>query len=179
MPTFFSNRTSVKGSPAGIRLVDISDRPVEAEVLRDGAKVARVDIREDLVADFIAADRLDGRALQQRVIFQSVSAGARVPRGTEVDVVLSSPYLIGTDFVAGSHIDLSEVTIGLVAESYLANPEIRRAVQLADTPDDLAPSVVQALEGFAQDNNVRIDSADPERDFQAFYTAVKAADAFN
>jgi hypothetical protein len=162
----------------GLRVIDISDKPVQAEVLRDGVKVPPVQIREDLVADFVADDRLDGRIIQQRVIYQSVQPEARVPRGTVVDLVLSSPFLIGTDFVAGSHADLAEQSIGQVGEIFLQDDALRREVQLAERYVDLTPGAQEAIQSAARNAQINLEDNDPQRDPQALYVAIKAADAY-
>lgn len=179
MPTFdLRNLGANRTISGGLKVVDISDKPVEAEVLRDGRKVPSVKIREDLVADFVAPDRLDGRIVQTRVVYQAVPAGKRVARGTVVDLVLSNPYLIGTDFIAGSHRDLSERSIGQVADTFFVSDEIRRSIQLAEDVDELPPATRAAIETAAAENEITIDSTDPERDLQSLYVAIKAADVY-
>lgn len=167
-----------RAASGGLKVVDISDKPVEAEVVRDGRKVPPVKIRDDLVADFVAPDRLDERVRQQRVVYQSVPTGKRVARGTVVDLVLSNPYLIGTDFVAGAHRDLSERSIGQVADTFFVNEEVRRSIQQADDVNQLAPDARAAIEAAAAESEITIDETDPERDLQALYVAIKAADAY-
>ena len=169
--------TSNKASGT-VKFVDISDKPVEAEVVRDGRKVPQVKIREDLVADFVAPDRLDDRTLQTRVVYQTVPAGKRVARGTVVDLVMSNPYLIGTDFVTGSHRDLSERSIGQVADTFFENVEIRRGIQLSESVEELSPQVRAAIEATAAENDIAIDKSDTERDLQSLFVAMKAADAY-
>lgn len=180
MATFNMSNPSLasRALTGGIKVVDISDKPVEAEVVRDGRKVPQVQIREDLIADFIAPDRLDGRILQTRVVHQTVPAGMRVARGTVVDLVMSSPYLIGTDFVAGSHRDLSERSIGQVADTFFVSEEIRRNIQLSENVEQLPPQTRAAIEAAASQSNITIDASDSGRDLQSLFVAIKAADAF-
>jgi hypothetical protein len=165
-------------STTSFRFVDVSDKPVEAEVIRNGIKVPRVDIREDLVADFVAPDRLDDRLLQPRVVFQSVKTGERVPRGTQVDIVLSSPFLINADLIAGSHSALAQRSIGEVAELFLADENIQRAVRTAGSAEDLSPDVRGAIEEAAAANDIAIDGAQPNQDFQALFKTIQAAQTF-
>lgn len=179
MPTFdLRNSGQLSQTAGGLKVVDISDKPVEAEVLRDGLKVPSINIREDLVADFVADDRLDRRVVQQRVIYQSVRTGARVPRGTVVDLVLSSPFLIGTDFVAGSHADLAEQSIGQVGEIFFAQEGIREDVQRAERFEDLPAATQEQIQSAARENNIALEDGDPERSPQSLYLAIKAADAY-
>lgn len=172
------NRGTFGKTSGGVKVVDISDKPVEAEVLRDGRKVPPVQIREDLVADFVAPDRLDGRIVQTRVVYQAVPAGKRVARGTVVDLVLSNPYLIGTDFIAGSHSDLSHRSLGQVADTFFVSTEVRRSIQLADDVAELPTDARAAIEAAAVENDITLDETDPERDLQSLYVAIKAADAY-
>jgi hypothetical protein len=163
---------------SGIKFVDISDKPVEAEVIRNGVKVGRVDIRQDLVADFIAPDRLDTRLAQPRVIFQSVPRDKRVARGTVVDVVLSSPHLIGANFVAGSHTGLAGRSLGDVGDLFLANAAVEDAVRKATTPDELNAEVRGSIEATAVQNNIAVSPTAPQQDFNALFAAIKAAQTF-
>jgi hypothetical protein len=166
------------GAASGFKFVDISDKPVEAEVIRNGVKVGRVDLREDLVLDYIAPDRLDDRLAQPRIVFQNVKAGDRVARGTVVDVVLSSRYLVGADFVAGSHASLAERSIGEVGDLFLADSAVENAIRGASSPDDLSPEIRGAIENTAGANDIPITSTASDRDFNALFTTIKAAQTF-
>ncbi len=175
MATFPITRTA---ATSGFKFVDISDKPVEAEVIRNGAKVGRVDLRQDLVLDYVAPERLDDRLTQPRVVFQSVKAGDRVARGTVVDIVLSSRYLIGTDFVAGSHATLAQRSIGEVGDLFLADTGVETAIRRAASPEDLSPDIRSAIEETASANDIPITPTAPDRDFNALFTAIKAAQTF-
>jgi hypothetical protein len=169
---------SPRQAAAGIKFVDISDKPVEAEVIRNGAKVGRVDIREDLIADFIAPDRLDDRLEQPRVVFQSVPTGRRVARGTVVDVVLSGRYLVGADFVTGSHVGLAQRSIGEVGDLFFANEAVENAVRRAATAEELPPDVREQIEQTAARNDIPITTTTPDSDFGALFRTIKAAQTF-
>lgn len=159
--------------------VDISDKPIEAEVIRNGAKVARVNIRDDLIGEFVAPERLDPRPLQQRVVFQSIATGQRVARGTVVNIVLASRFLIGTDFVTGSHASLFDRSIGDVGDLFLVNPAVDSAVRRATSLEELAPDIRASIEQTAAQNNIAITPSDQARDFQALFTTIKAAQTFS
>lgn len=161
-----------------VRFVDISDRPVEAEVLRNGVKVSKVEIREDLVQNFIAPENLDVRLDQPRIVFQSVAAGQRVARGTVVDIVLASRYLVGADFVRGAHPGLVARSVGEVGDLFLAAPDVEDAVRRAAAPEDLSATARAAIEATAAANNVAIDGTAPGQDFRALFTTIKAAQTF-
>ena len=169
---------STRNIAAGQLFVDISDKPVEAEVIRNGSKVARVNIREDLIGDFIAPERLDQRLVQQRVVFQSVAIGQRVARGTVVNIVLASSFIIGTDFVTGSHAGLAQQSIGQVGDMFFVNPLVETAMRRATVADDLPPEIRTAIEATAAQNDIQITPADQSQDFQALFTTIKAAQTF-
>ena len=158
--------------------VDISDKPIEAEVIRNGAKVARVNIRDDLISEFVAPERLDARLVQQRVVFQSIATGQRVARGTVVNIVLANRFLIGTDFVIGSHVSLASQSIGEVGDLFLVSPAVESAVRRAASIEELAPDIRASIEQTAAQNDITITPADPARDIQALYTTIKAAQTF-
>jgi hypothetical protein len=158
--------------------VDISDKPVAAEVIRNGAKVATVSIRDDLIGEFVAPERLDARLVQQRVVFQSIATGQRVPRGTVVNIVLASSFILGTDFVTGSHIGLADRSIGDVGDLFLVNPAVESAVRRATTIEELSPDIRGVIETTAAQNDIAITPADQASDFQALFTTIKAAQTF-
>ena len=157
----------------------MSDKPVEAEVVRNGYKVPSVALNENLIADFVANEKLDGLKVQQRVAYQSVPTGKRVPRGTVVDVVLSSPYLMDVGLILGAHEDLRETSIGQLGETYFVDEKIRNEVRKAQSSTDLSAEATATLQAIAEENKLEFDAGDPARDFDAFYVAIKAADAYN
>lgn len=171
-------RFTTQDISSGQLFVDISDRPVEAEVIRNGARVARVNIRDDLIGEFVAPERLDARLVQQRVVFQSIATGQRVARGTVVNIVLASSFIIGTDFVTGSHASLADRSIGDVGDLFLVNPSVESAVRRAASIEELAPDIRIAIEQTAAQNDIPITAADQARDFQALFTTIKAAQTF-
>lgn len=171
------SKTQIAAS-SGIKFVDISDKPVEAEVIRNGSKVGRVDLREDLVLDYVAPERLDPRLEQPRIVFQSIRSGERVPRGTVVDIVLSGRYLINADFIAGSHASLAERSIGDVGDLFLVNPAVEDAVRKATSADDLNADIRGLIEQTAGQNDIPITDTAPDRDFKSLFTAIKAAQTF-
>lgn len=175
MATFKTNEVQT----AGLRVVDVSDKPIEAEVVRNGYKVPSVALNENLIADFVADDKLDGIKVQQRVAYQSVPAGKRVARGTVVDVVLSSPYLMDAGLIVGAHQGLRETSIGTVGETYFADQKVRDEVRKAQSADDLSAGARASLEAIAEEQGLELINEDPTRDFGAFYTVIKAADAYS
>lgn len=176
MALISSGKTSAR---AGRTLVDISDKPIEANIIREGKKVPPVDLKDDLLGDFVAPDRLDDRLAQPRVVYQSIKPGERVVRGTTVDVVLSSVFLIKSDLVAGSHTGLAEHPVGDVALMFLADEAVGRAVQSAATADDLSQETRKAIEETAAENDITIDETDSGRDFKALFKSIQAAQAFS
>lgn len=172
----FSFSESSRG--VGVKLVDISDKPVEANVIRNGVQVPRIDLREDLIADFVADERLDDRVTQPRVVFQSIKVGARVPRGTTVNVTLSSKFLLGVNLVSGAHMGLANNTIGEVGELFLQDEAVSKALQGAKTPADLRPEERGAIEEAAAKNGLEIIETQAGQDFEALFVTLQAAQAF-
>jgi len=161
------------------RVIDISDKPVESEVLRNGNKIPALMLDEDRVANIIAADLLDDITVQPRVVYQSISSGTRIPRGTSVDIVLASPFLVDVDVIPGAHIDMTADNMGNIAELYLADAEVRQAIGQARGYDDLPPAIRVQLEQTASDNNVGLVQGTPGQDNQALFNVLQAANTYS
>lgn len=164
---------------ASYRIIDVSDRPVESEVLRNGYKVPAIELDQDRVANIIADEFLDRLTIQPRVVYQSIPSGTRVPRGTTVDIVLTSPFLIGVDVLPGAHVDLVADNMGNVADIYLADIEVRNAIGMASTYDELPPAVRTQLETAARDNNVTLAEDTPGQDTQSLFHVLQAANTYS
>ena len=138
----------------------------------------RVDLNEALVGDFVAPDRLDERVVQPRVVYQSIKPGQRVTRGTSVDIVLASKFLVPTDFVAGAHEDLRERSIGDVGSVFLRDKQISDAIAKAEKPEDLSSDIRGKMIEAARESDVAVNEGQAGRDFQALFLTVRAAQAF-
>ena len=166
--------------PSGtVKLIDISDKPVEATVTRDGRKVPQVEFHEELVLDFVARDVLDEPRQQPRVVYQSVKNGTRVPRGTAVDLVLTDPFLVDAGLVAGSHEGLKERPFAEVLRIFVPDEQTKREVQGAEKAEDLSPETRSIIEQKATENDIRIDERRDDQSFEALFKTIQASVAFS
>ena len=162
----------------GIKVIDVSDRPDVAQVTRDGRNVAAVKIRDDRVASIVAEDLLDRRVAQLRVLSQSIPAGTRVPRGTAVDIVLVRRSIVPAEAFEGTHADLSDLTLDVIAERWLTDDQVRSEVAVAERFDDLPEATRNTIVAIAQEQEIGIDEGDPTRRSQALYETIRVAGTF-
>ena len=163
---------------SGIKVIDVSERPESAQVIRDGRNVAEVKTRDDLVASFVAEDLLDKRLTQLRVLSQSVAPGTRVPRGTAVDIVLVRRSIVPVQVFEGTHADLSKETLDVVAETWLADEKVRSDVAAVEKFSELPEDTRSAIVRTAEAQGVVIDEGDPARRSQALYETIRVAGTF-
>src|SRR5262245_9380667 len=83
--------------------VDLSTKPAETQVVREGFKVPTVDLVPDALRDYLAIIPKG----QPRVVTQSVAAGTTVTRGTTIDLVLVEPGTIPGKIFDGHHLGLA------------------------------------------------------------------------
>lgn len=163
---------------SGIKVIDVSDRPESAQVIRDGRNIAAVKTRDDLVASFVAEDLLDKRVTQLRVLSQSIPAGTRVPRGAAVDIVLVRRNIVPVQVFEGTHADLSRATLDVVAETWLADATVRANVAAVETFEELPEASRSAIAEIAEAQGVVIDEGDPARRSQALFETIRVAGTF-
>lgn len=176
MPT---NKFFDKSSFGGVKVIDVSKKPVQAEILRDGVKVPSVFLDYDKVKDFINPELLDDIRAQPRVVAQSIAPETDIPRGTAVDIVLSNPALMGTGLVAGAHVGLAENSILEVADIFLGDPLVRREFERAARYEDLPPAVREVVETSAREREIILVEGTPGQDSNALFTAIQAAGIYS
>jgi hypothetical protein len=158
--------------------VDVSERSVSADVVRDGYRVptAKVDRAR---ADFLISDLVEiGKRDEPRVISQSVPAGTAVSAGTVVNLVLTSRSNVPLDIFDGVHRELSQRNIDELLEGTLADATIRqnflRYEQAAEVPAEVRAQLTTAL----MQNEITIDDSQPDRSFESAFNTARAALAF-
>jgi hypothetical protein len=163
-----------------IKVIDVSERPAVANVIRDGKQVPAVSVSATDLQNWLNVGVIGPIEDRRRVVTQSVSAGTRVARGTSVDIVLAEPSIIPVGVLQQPHRSLvdANLTVQAVLNNFLADPEIRNAVLDADRPDQIPPATQQRIRTEFSANNAPIDDGDPVRDFTAAFRTLKSAAAF-
>jgi hypothetical protein len=170
--------TAAAAASAGKVFVDVSDRSVSADVVREGYLVpaAKVDrARKDFfVGELVEVTKRD----EPRVISQSVAAGTAVPSGTVVNLVLTPRSNVPFDIFEGVHSDLEGRTVDQFLEGPLNDASIRENVlryeRAADVPQDVRGQLVTAF----QANEITVNDAQANTSFEAAFNGARAALAF-
>lgn len=161
-----------------LKVIDVSDRPESARVVRDGRTVPALRVREDVANSIVAPDLLDVRFVQPRVLSQSIAAGTRVPRGTTVDLVLVSRAVVPAGTFEGVHADLSERTLEQLALTFLADDAVRRDIAAAASFEELPAATRARIDEIAADEGIVIDEGDPARRHEALHETLRIAGTF-
>jgi hypothetical protein len=87
------------GPAAGPVYIDIGDQAAQAAITRNGVPIPVVPID----ATSLSAVGLIQPLFAQRVVYQSIPPGTRVPQGTSVDMNLAPPTILPMSIVQGVH----------------------------------------------------------------------------
>jgi hypothetical protein len=170
--------TSTTSQP--IKVIDVSERPAVANVIREGKQVPAVGVSANDLQNWLNVGIIGPIEDRRRVITQSVPAGTRIARISTVNIVLAEPGIIPVGVLDQPHRALVDAnfTVQRVLTNFLADPEIRNAVLDADRPDQIPPATQQRIRAEFNANEVPINDGDPVRDFGAAFRTLKSAAAF-
>jgi hypothetical protein len=171
--------TRATSSSATIKVIDVSDRPDAANVVRDGRNVPVITVRPEIADTIVAKDLLDVRQVQQRVLSQSVAPGTRVARGTVVDIVLVNKAVVPVATFEGTHLDLAQQTLDIVAAPYFADDTIRQAVFATESYAQLPAETQTALVNIAREHGVTVDAGQPGRRPEELFETLRIASTFS
>jgi len=163
-----------------IKVIDVSERPAIANVIREGKQVPSVGVSTVDLQNWLNIGVIGPIGDRRRVITQSVPRGTRVARNTSVDIVLAEPAIIPVGVLEQPHRSLvdANLTVQAVLTNFLADPEIRNAVLDADRPDQIPAATQQRIRAEFSAQQAPIDDGDPVRDFSAAFRTLKSAAAF-
>ena len=156
-----------------VTVVDLSKEPERPNIVREGLRVPAVKVRPELI-DTIVVKPVD----PLRVVFQSIAPGARVPKGTVVDIKVADPIDLKIDIIQGAHRSLAQRTIRSVIDQFLESAALRQSVLAAETAADLTETARAQILQVAAGNDVVIDETDPLHNFNALFTSLQGAAAF-
>jgi len=185
LPTGTTLRTTASLATTGlaaqaIRVIDVSEKPTQANVIRDGKQVPSVAVDATALKNFLDLGVVRPAESLTRVVAQGIPAGTRVPRGTSVDIVLAEPRIVPLGVLERPHRGLLDrgLTVQGVVDDFLADAEIRNAVLDAPGPEALPPATRERIRSAFAERDAPIDDGDPARDFGAAFRTLKAAAAF-
>jgi hypothetical protein len=171
------NLASAARAGAGEKIVDLSEEPAKAKVLRQGFDVPQAKLDARKVDQFIGdLGEVPTRELP-KVVSQSVAQGTKVPVGTVVDLVLAPRNRIPWDIFTGVHMDLAGKTLDAVDP--LFSDAAARKTLLTYTSADAVPTAEKALlQTRFQQVGITVDESDPNKTFAKAFESARGGVAF-
>jgi hypothetical protein len=176
-PTVAAERAALSRPPISI---DVGDQnAVPPAILRGGIQVVPPVVNELKVNDFV--DRLVpvDRLQVPRVISQSVPANTRVAVGTTIDLVLVPVSDIQVGLLGGTHPDVVNVAVptllNLVQDPTIA-PILQRTIDPATVTAAEKATITAAF--LKVGPNIKVDEADPTRNFATAFSTLQSARSF-
>lgn len=170
-----ASRSSVDQS---FKVIDVSEKPLKPNVVREGKQVPFVQLNKDIVEAVIAPDVIVRPGQAPRVVRQSIPAGTKVARGASVDLVLAPRQRIPGGVFVGGHNGFAQRNVEDIVGSVLEDEAVVSAVLDFEEPADLPPQGRRVVEAALQNADIAIDDEDPTRSFAAAFRTLKGAAAF-
>jgi hypothetical protein len=165
-------------TPTPVRVIDLSEKSLKPNIVREGAQVPVVTLDPDLLKQIVRPDTIIDAREAARVVSQSVPPGTRVKKGATIDLVLAARFQIPVSVIAGAHRDLAPQNLDQINKGLLADPIVAELVKKFEKPEDVPAEQRAALEGKLKSGGVTLDPADPSRTYAAAFNTLKGASAF-
>jgi hypothetical protein len=178
MATVPRDFTATATSAAGLKVIDVSDKPLKSNVVRQGKQVPAVALDQKIVDTFVTPDVIVTPTLAPRVVSQSIAPGIKVAKGASVDIVLAPRHTIPIDVIVGIHEGFRGRSVGVVVDNILTQPEVVGAVLDFETAADVPAPQRAAIEAALAANDIGIVPDDSKRNFDAAFRTLKGAAAF-
>jgi hypothetical protein len=161
-----------------LKVIDISDKPLKSNVVRQGRQVPAVALDPRAVDAILGPEVIITPGQAPRVVSQSIPPGTKVARGAGVDISLAPRSTIPIDVIVGFHPDFRGKNVGGVVEVILANRQVSDAVLDFDNAADVPAATRAVIEQTLTTNQVGINNDDPTRSFEAAFLTLKGVAAF-
>ena len=89
--------TTTRLSSGALKVIDVSEKPAQANVVREGKLVPAVTTNATALQNWVNVGVIRPVEDLRRVVSQTIPAGTRVTRGTTVDILMAEPRLIPLD----------------------------------------------------------------------------------
>ena len=172
------NVVASKASGGGLKVIDVSDKPLKSNVVRQGKQVPAVALDQKIVDTFVTPDVIVSPTLAPRVVSQSIAPGIKVAKGASVDITLAPRNTIPIDVIVGVHEGFRGRNVGGVVDTILTQPEVFGAVLDFETAAEVPAPQRAAIEAALASNNIGIVADDPKRNFDSAFRTLKGAAAF-
>jgi hypothetical protein len=155
--------------------VDVGERVIDAQVVRDGIDVGVFEI-DDVRLDDIIGGR---RPINQRVVGQSIVPGVAVAVGTAVNLVVANTVLFPAGVITGVLTEVADQPLGELHQRLVVNhPEdTDRILSKVGAGNTLPPAEEARLRAVFEAENIAIGD-EPGNDLGAAVATLRAAKTF-
>lgn len=169
----FVGAIQVPRSTQDVVFVDVGERKIDSNILRDGVPIAAHTIDTDILNRVVIGEPI----IAYRIVGQSVPAGTPVPLDTAIDVIMAQPGGLPVGVVKGVHAELAPLTVAAVYDKLIrGHPEAVRLVSRA-SEGPLSATDEQTLSAlFAQADAPISDT--PGHDVSAALTTLQMLTTF-
>lgn len=172
-----TSSSAAQTSNQQVQFIDLSDKPAQAKVVREGYQVP-TPVFDPAKTDFLINNLVTATPTQlPRVISQSVPAGTKVAAGTVVDLILAPRESVPFSIFANVHADLAAQPITFV-DTLLSDPNVRQILLSSDTSDQVSTADKTTLITAFTAAKITVNDTDPTRTFDEAFGAVRGALAF-
>ena len=178
VPRDFDFKATSASASSGLKVIDVSDKPLKSNVVRQGKQVPAVALDQKIVDTFVTPDVIVPPTLAPRVVSQSIAPGIKVARGASVDITLAPRNTIPIDVIVGVHEGFRGRNVGGVVDSILARPEVVSVVLDFETAEEVPAPQRAVIEAALASNDIVIVPDDPKRNFDSAFRTLKGAAAF-
>ena len=133
-----------------------------------------VALQDVKLVDSVVTEALRAQVKDFMVLRQSIPAGAAVPRGTTVDVVVAVTRDLSGRVSVNVHNAYSKQAIGLIADKVGRSDPVINVLANNPTSTTLSAEDKDVLVSFARESGVNIDNADEDQIGQLFDTYMGA-----
>jgi hypothetical protein len=162
---------------ASEKIVDLSEEPAKAKVLRQGFDVPQAKIDAKKIDQFIGElPDIPTRELP-KVVTQSVAPRTKVPVGTVVDIILAPRNKIPFDVFEGIHLDLVNKNLDAI-DPLFANAVAKKTLLTYTSADDVPAAEKTQLQTAFQAVGITVDESNPNRTFAKAFESARGGVAF-
>lgn len=158
--------------------VDLTDKPAQAKVVRDGYKVPSVKTNPTIIEQFLSGLETQKPTESPRVINQSITAGIRVGLGTVVDLVLAPKQDVPLGIFSDIHRAVQETSVAALLAKAEQDQLLIKQILKYDRADDIPASEQAAIREKMTTLGMPINDADSETSFDKGFNALRTVLAF-
>lgn len=165
---------------SNVKLVDLSEAPAAANIVRQGLTVPPVALDNEGLARFVQ-DGIVKPSSAPRVVSQSVKTGTKVPRGTVVDLFLAPRRSVPGSLIPAPHLGIATATASMedIVDGPLGERLMRERVAKYASFEEMPQPERTAFHQGLVEQDVQIDDTDPDFSSDAAFRTMKAALAFS